>query len=283
MPMNPRLLRPRSTIHPEAAAWANRVRANGGSVSGLTLNAVSRFCASIAAAGIRDRFYRLNLFCGTGLTACLVPLYRGQSLGGTQFGGTTDTNTGPFVSGDYAETGASGGLDGDGVGKWLETGLTYDAMGVPATGHLSVFKQATTWDQRELIGANDSDDLYYLQTRLPFAGVYAINAVVGRSTFINLATISTGASHLVASRTSATSLVVYENASQVAVNTTSATPGTCSHQFLVFNRNSNGTAGVVPWPHRLMGYSIGLGMTATQVSAYNSAMQAFQTALSRNV
>jgi hypothetical protein len=67
MPMNPRLLRPRSTIHPEAADWANRVRANGGSVSGSTLTAVSRFCASISAAGIRDRFYRLNLFCGTGL------------------------------------------------------------------------------------------------------------------------------------------------------------------------------------------------------------------------
>jgi len=110
MPMNPKLLRPRSTIHPEAADWANRVRANSGSVSGTTLNAVSKFCASISSAGIRDRFYRLNLFCGTGLAACLMPLYRGPSLGGTQYGGTTDTNNGPFVSGDYTETGTSGGL-----------------------------------------------------------------------------------------------------------------------------------------------------------------------------
>jgi hypothetical protein len=33
----------------------------------------------------------------------------------------------------------------------------------------------------------------------------------------------------------------------------------------------------------MMAYSIGASMSATQVSAYNSAMQAFQTALGRNV
>jgi hypothetical protein len=131
-------LRPRATgFHPEAQAWRNAVIANGGTVSGSTLTAVNNFCRSIDAAGIRDRFYRLNLFAGTGLPAALVPLYRGQSLTGTQFGNTTDTNNGPFVSGDYAETGASGGLTSNGTSKHLNTGLKADALG-QTDRHLSM-------------------------------------------------------------------------------------------------------------------------------------------------
>ena len=124
MPMNPRLLRPiASGVHPEAAAWRSAVVANGGSVSGSTMKAVSTFCAAIDSAGIRDRFYRLNLFAGTGLSACLVPLYRGQSRTGTQYGNITDTNAN-FVSGDYVETGATGGLKGLRTStKRLNTGL----------------------------------------------------------------------------------------------------------------------------------------------------------------
>jgi hypothetical protein len=73
----------------DAADWIRRVQANDGAVSTATANAVTDFCNAIDAAGIRDRFYRLNGFCGTGLNACLVPLYRGPSLSGTQYGNAT--------------------------------------------------------------------------------------------------------------------------------------------------------------------------------------------------
>jgi hypothetical protein len=288
MPMNPRLLRPRSTIHPEAADWANRVRANGGSVSGSTLNAVSRFCASIAAAGIRDRFFRLNLFCGTGLSACLVPLYRGPSLGGTQYGGTTDANNGPFVSGDYAETGASGGLTGNGTSKYLDTGLTYDAMGVPSTNHIGVFKGAGTWNTIiEIIGARDADDFYYIQGRAQIGGDHKVNALSGPGasggSSIANATISSTTNFLVASRNSSTSFVLYQNASSVASTSSAVTIAGSNRPFLVFMRDTGTGPSFAGWTYRLLGYSFGLGMSAAQVSAYNSAMQALQTALSRNV
>ena len=83
MAMNPRLLRPTASrrLNPEAQDWINRVYANGGTVSQSTASAVSTMCDAIDAAGIRDRFYRLNLFCGDNLNAALVPLYRGPKRG----------------------------------------------------------------------------------------------------------------------------------------------------------------------------------------------------------
>ena len=288
MAMNPKLLRPRSTIHPEAANWANRVRTNGGSVSGTTLSAVSKFCASISAAGIRDRFFRLNLFCGTGLSACLVPLYRGPSLGGTQYGGTTDTNNGPFVSGDFSETGASGGLTGNGTSKYLDTGLTYDAMGVPSTNHIGVFKGAGTWNTSiEIIGARDADDYYYIQGRAQVAGDHKVHAFSGPGasggSFINNATVSSATNFLVASRNSSASFVLYQNAASVASTSSAVTIAGSNRPFLVFMRDISTGPSFAGWTYRLLGYSFGLGMSAAQVSAYNAAMQALQTSLGRNV
>lgn len=139
-PMNPRLLRPRASgVHPEAASWRTRVVANGGSVSTTTMQAVDRFCRTIDAAGIRDRFYRLNLFCGTGLAAALVPLYRGPSASGATFGDATDTNNN-FVSADYVETGTTGGLKGNGSTKFLATGLPMTFLGTNQL-HLCSFYQ----------------------------------------------------------------------------------------------------------------------------------------------
>jgi hypothetical protein len=124
----------------DAQDWVNRVYANGGTVSTSTATAVNSFCNDIDAAGIRDRFYRLNLFAGTGLNAALVPVYRGDSLGGTQYGNTTDTNVGLFVSGDYAET---VGLTGNGTSKYLNTGFNVDQLPGAANCHIASYIRGT--------------------------------------------------------------------------------------------------------------------------------------------
>jgi hypothetical protein len=272
----------------DAQDWVNRVYQNGGTVSSTTATAVNTFCNAIDEAGIRDRFYRLNLFCGTGLSACLVPLYRGPSFGGTQYGGTTDANNGPFVSGDYAETGASGGLTGNGTSKYLDTGLTYDAMGVPSTNHIGVFKGAGTWNTSiEIIGARDADDYYYIQGRAQVGGDHKVHAFSGPGasggSFINNATVSSATNFLVASRNSSASFVLYQNAASVASTSSAVTIAGSNRPFLVFMRETGTGPSFIGWTHRLLGYSFGLGMSAAQVSAYNSAMQALQTSLSRNV
>ena len=273
MPMSPRLLRPRSTVHPEAASWAQRVRDNGGSVSGSTLAAVSRFCAAIDAAGIRDRFYRLSLLAGNNISAALVPLYLGQSRTGPQFGNTTDTNNGPFVSGDYTQ---SGGLVGNGTSKVLNTGINLSELPSIATGHLSVFKGAGATAGRVLIGSRSSGSTHYYRYDI-ISG--ANRGLWGNVIIAGTGTANTVKAHAIVSRTSATSLTLYHDGVSAATSNTSATPALPGRDVFVFAEN-DGAAGSY-WPHAIYSYSLGLSLTDAQAASYNTAAQAFATALSR--
>ena len=293
MSMSPRLLRPRSTVHPEAAAWAARVVSNGGTVSGTTLSAVSKFCASIASAGISDRFYRLNLFCGSNLNAALVPLYRGPSLGGTQYGGTTDTNNAFVgVGTDYAETGASGGLTGNGTSKYLNTTLAPSDLPSYTSAHVAVYhsQPSGTNQTRAWISCRDTAaaSQVYLSN-----GFFSTSAVFGQYMGNATANFNTGGSQTgaaggfrVVSRTAVDRLDNYYNAVSQANSTTNITGGitgvTSTRPFFVFANNNQGTADSF-MNGRVMAYSIGLGLSQAQVDAYNAAMQTFQAALTRNV
>jgi hypothetical protein len=286
MAMNPKLLRPRQTgLHPEAQVWRNAVIANGGTVSGSTLAAVSRFCLAIDAAGIRNRFYRLNLFCGTGLEACLVPLYRGPSLVGTQYGGTTDTNNGPFVSGDYVETGASGGLLGNGSTKYLNTGFSAANLNRSST-HLGVYGTALNdggASFASLAGARDSSANNLIQLDGKRSGA-ANTYFSGASNAVSVSGSPVASSgHVLGVSASATDLRVYVAGNSTGSTTTDRTSGTLVAQSVyIFANNFHGS----PFDRsgmRCRAYSFGVGMTASQVSAFYNAMQAFQTSLGRNV
>lgn len=289
-PMNNRLLRPRQSIHPEAADWANRVRTNGGSVSGTTLTAVDRFVKAVYTAGIRDRFYRLNLFCGTGLSACLVPLFRGASFGGTTYGNETDTNNGGFVSGDYSE---SIGLSrANNQAKRLDTGLATSTMpaDVISSGHLSVWHGPLVGvgvSDPNLIGAiNSATDRVNIQLSFRSATAANESARWGKAT---AATVTDGlvgtdkpSTFFLAQRTSSTNLELWRNGSLAATNTTSTTGiAGITHSILVFGFNSSGTPSGDLAPLNLRHYSIGDDMTTAQVAAFYTALQAFNTALGR--
>lgn len=292
MAMSPRLLRPiASGVHPEAADWRARVIANGGTVSGSTLQAVSRFCASISAAGIRDRFFRLNLFCGDdlNLNAALVPLYRGPTFGGTQYGNATDTNAGGlFVSGDYAENaGLSAALFST---KYLDTGLASSAMpaGVIDSGHLSAWHGpiASVGADPILIGAdNGATDRKRLQIQLRTSVVGLDSGRWGKLTVVNPSTGKQGArasAFLLTQRTSATNLEWWENTSVAGTAATSTTGiAGITFPFFVFRLNSTGSAAGDGAAAALRHYSIGDDMTTDQVTAFYTALQTFNTSLGR--
>ena len=96
-------------LEDELPAWSlkngflNRVYTTGGTVSATTYDAVREFCRTIHAAGMRQLFYRANLFAGSNLAAATVPVWRSIAREGTQYGNALDTNF-TFTSGDYSET-----------------------------------------------------------------------------------------------------------------------------------------------------------------------------------
>jgi hypothetical protein len=270
--------------HYEAADWRRRVRENGGTVSRQTMAAVSRLCVAIESAGIRDRFYRVNLFCGNSdasLAAVRTPLFRGPSLTGTQYGNATDTNVN-FVAGDYAETGASGGLTANGS-KWLATGVSPANMPSVATGHLAAYSRPA------VIGPGVR---YFLGTYDNASNIYGIRAIedAGNRSVQGFWSAFAGASVVTGSpqpggfwltnRASSTLLTLSRNANIVATTTAPVTPAVFSQDFYVFALGQNNT-GTGRLNHTLRGYSIGAAMTDTQTLAYNTAMQTFQTALGR--
>lgn len=278
MPMSPRLLRPRSTgFHPDAADWRTRVIANGGTVSASTFAAVEAFCRAVDTAGIRSRFYRLNLFCGSNLSACLVPLYRGPSLGGTQYGNTTDTNNN-FVSGDYVETGAGGGLTGNGSTKHLRTGVTMTDIGVN-DGHVAWYTSRDTFPASNMTVAGQARGngrawAYY--------GTTAINLQYGINSIAPTVTSAVKGSHILQRVVNAVNgAKAYVNGSLVATSGISSTGSDSGGDIWVFALNQ--TNATLLYSGDLRCYSLGVSFTDAQALAYHNALQAFQTALGRNL
>ena len=259
-------------VHGEALAWKGAVIANGGSVSDNTLAAVNAFCNAIDAAGCRGKFVRLNLFCGTNLASALVPLYRGQAIYSTQFGNTTDTNIGPFVSGDYSEL---TGLQGNGTSKYLDTGVAGNVV-TTSSRHLAAYERINaTTDYSPTLGhysvATNTHWRLGVWTQITNYIYAAFSGVGGQPSFIK----NTG--FILGQNESSTSGKLFRNGINVATTLSGAASSVDSSTVKVLGQPGE-------WSEACLGsYSIGQTFTGTEVIAYSNAMIAFQTALGRNV
>ena len=287
MPMSPRLLRPRSTLHPEAADWKNRVIANGGTVSGATLAAVSKFCRDIDAAGIRAKVMRLNLFAGENLSAALVPLYRAESSTASARGNATDTSNN-FVGGDFNNTGAASGLTGNGSTKFLNTGLPANTF----TGnnqHFAVGLRANnasgTNVVQDIAGAFDGSQAHALSARRGTSGSGSLSLL--SATMGNYANSNASFGDAVFNSNLAVGNIVaawptmYRNATATGSTAISSNNYPSAHALLVFASNNTGGGAFGHSNVRLNWYSFGLTMTAAEVVAFNSALNTFNTTLAR--
>jgi hypothetical protein len=231
---------------------------------------MSQFASAIDAAGLRSKFTRVNLFCGSDLTACRTPLYSATTAGGSPLGNATDTNIN-FVAGDYTETGDSGGLKGNGSDKRLETGLT-NLVSFPL--HMSVYVTAVDsapnnfrfWmgaDRSRLVARESSTNASWSQN-----GVVASSSINGGA-FLG---------HAIGTNETVDFRAFYANGVQDGTSTTTQGTNNSGGTFIFTNRTSAG----VYTDSRFAGYSIGTGLTSTEAAAFYTIMQAFQTALGRN-
>jgi len=266
----------------DAQDWVNRVYANGGTVSTSTANAVNSFCDAIDAASIRDRFYRLNLFAGTGLNAALVPVYRGTSLGGTQYGNATDTNVGPFVSGDYSE---SSGLKGNGSSKGLNTGFPANTIAA-ASRHsgFGLLATSTGAAANRFLSSNwnGGSNTMAVKSRSTTAGDRS-------AIFTRFGTASdtfgddVGSGHLAVGNIVASWPTMYRNGVATGTDATTSQDYPSAHETPIFCQftTTGYTTPVSPTDARLGWYSIGEVFTSTQVANFDSAISAFYASIGR--
>jgi hypothetical protein len=276
------------TLHHEAIDWATRASANGGVISTTTIRAVSEFCRAVDTAGIRSKLWRFNPFAGGNLSGCLVPLYRGPTFGGTTFGNATDTN-GNFVSADFVETGTGGGLRGgqSGAVKYLNTGFATNLLPSQTSVHLSSSGTGleTSGDKQFLGSFNGlGPPLAYLDIYANYISARAFRHGTFSAAQIPLiGTPGTSESHIIGTRTSSTSAVIYRGGTSAASNATAITPVASAIPFYVFagnNANATPTSGTTTAATLRM-YSIGTGLNATQAAAFSGAVIAFNNALGR--
>jgi hypothetical protein len=255
--------------HDDVEDWRDRVDAAGGSVSTATLEALDTFADAIETAGIRDKFYRLNVFAGDDLTTALVPFYVGPVTGGTEYGYSYDQNNGPFGSGDWAE---DSGLTGDGSLKYLNTNLSaHDITTDGKEGHLGW--HSPTWGSGSgyRMGAWSTGDRF------------GLNSVSGSPTIFwseSRTHSYSGSSLAVGQRTLADEVELYVAGSLEEARSSQDPTGIDDASIYLFARNESGTAD----DHTAdtsYGYTIGLPMSETNNSDLASAWLALQAALGR--
>ena len=269
------------TIHHEAIDWATRASSNGGTISTTTIRAVSEFCRAVDTAGIRDRFARLSLFAGGNLSGALVPLYCSFSYGGTLIGNATDTNVN-FVSGDYAETGASGGLQGNGTTKYLNCGASILSQLSVGNAHLSVSGASlgSAMGGLNVIGAGESgfNGLAAIQTQTSSRHRALINGTP-TAPVDSASAFSSG--QIISSSVASNDLRIFLNGTQSGSTVSTSRSGSLTaNAVFVFSYNNNG-ASSASIACRLQSYSIGLGLTAAQAAAFSAAVAAFNSSLGR--
>lgn len=290
----------RSSIdyHPDVDAWLDRVIANGGSASSSTISALTSFCKSIDNAGLRSKFYRLNLFCGNNLQSAVVPLYTGPNrYDRPQYGSSLDINYN-FISSDYNETGPSAGLTSSGgdpsqisVGtKYLDCTIKPSEI-IPFGQLINNLHLAATVSCIALSGAGQTIfyntfqyiDIYSLTIQL-LNGYANIRGMIGsQGTNSEIVPQFTGlvspAQHIMTSRISNSDARNYQSGVQSgSTNTTPIFTTNSSYlPFLLFRQSQGYYSNM-----RLTDYSIGQGLTSPEALSYYNILQTFNTALFRS-
>jgi hypothetical protein len=265
-----------SGIDADWLAYYNRVIAAGGSLSTTEQNATKTLVADLKANGLWTPMKAIYPMVGASAAACA------QNLKSSSF-------TGTFSSG---WTFASTGVTPNGTSAYMNTGL------VP-NGNLTQSSCGLTVYRRTAVGVGGSKvDMGAISVPSPFLPLLYFKAKSGGGTF-EAGTYSYNGSEggiLPTSnpqnigfyqlhRTSTTLVKGYNAGTSFVSNTNSNTAysvtGITANLFLGGN-NLNGT----PTEFTDTQYafaSIGDGLTDTQASNFYTAVQAFQTTLSRNV
>ena len=257
---------------PDAQAFFDRVTIAGGTLTTTEKNATNQLVLDMKSAGIWSAMKAVYPMVGASAAACA------QNLKSSSF-------TGTFTSG---WTFASTGVTPNGFSAYMNTGLNIGTVLTQTNSHASFYSRSSsdTSGFPTVIGAYGNTSYTTaidLHIRRPAPGDIG-GGQLGSFTISSVSFTETDARKFaILSRTSATSLKYYTTGVLRATNTTSDTTGFGS--VTAYIGAGNYVTGVAQNFSVLQCAfaSLGDGLTDTQASNFYTAVQAFQTTLSRQV
>lgn len=218
-------------------AWRAAVLANGGALTGNSLNIMNGFTNNLVTKSYYSKLVYLLPLLGAGIAAAVVPL-----LDTKHAGKATNTN---FVDGDFSET---AGLQGNGSSKILAIALNPSQIGTSNNGGFGWWESnvnygGTSTETMGMIAASNSDRFVFdlRSNRRFFSWGNAGNAA-------NQNTVAPNG-HYYGQRTSVTNRELYLDGSQLTTNSASdAATGSADRNLYLMGSDDSGT--LVYWAGR---------------------------------
>jgi len=245
-----------SGVDADWLAYYNRVIAAGGSLTTTEQNATKQLVADLKANSLWTPMKAIYPMVGASAAACA------QNLKSSSF-------TGTFTSG---WTFASTGVTPNGTSAYFDTTLIPNTSLTLNSSHISMYTRTDS-----VINAYDFNAGQDLEIVAKYAGIYyySVNAVE-----ISAGSQSTSTGFFNVSRTASNLQKAYYNGT--VKNTSSNLSTALSLLSLIYGALNAVTKAY--WSNRQTAFlSAGDGLTDTQASNFYTAVQAFQTTLSRNV
>lgn len=257
-------------IDADALAFFNRVTTAGGTLSPTEQTAVNTLVIKMKADGIWTKMKAIYPMVGASAAAC------SQNLKSSSF-------TGTFTSG---WTFASTGVTPNGTSAYMDTSLIPDNILALNNTHLAVYIRTNSIGNLYDIGTNDNATtflpLFKTNTRNNSSNWEILQYSFQAGQILNISNSDSRGFYLM-SRISNISNKGYKNGSLSGTITTANNQTRISKWSIYIGAsNNNGSAG--EFSNRQNAFaSIGDGLTDTEASNFYTAVQAFQTTLSRNV
>ena len=245
-------------------AYYNRVIAAGGSLTTTEQNATKTLVADLKANSLWTPMKAVYPMVGASAAACA------QNLKSSSF-------TGTFSSG---WTFASTGVTPNGTSAYMNTGFNPNtSLTSILSAHLTIYSRTQSRGGCDL-SVNQAGPELTISADLNLAGLYALSNI--GSQYAGNTSSNTSVGFFLANRQSATNNKIIQATTTLATQTTSSSSTKPSLNVYLGCQNNNGTT--VFFTNRQQAFaSIGDGLTDTQASNFYTAVQAFQTTLSRQV
>jgi hypothetical protein len=244
---------------PDAQAFFDRVTTAGGTLSETEKNATNQLVLDMKTAGIWTAMKAIYPMVGASAAACA------QNLKSSSF-------TGTFSSG---WTFASTGVTGNGTSAYFDTTVT---------NNIDITDRASHWSAYFRTLGNDGFHGFYSAAAGAVFGVqpnYLSQIAVGLNNLAGSG-VTSAAGFLIGSVNNATNAKLYLNNSLVLTNSTTQNLSGFNFDFYLGALNSTGVPIIYATQQTAL-LSLGDNLTDTQASNLYTAVQAFQTTLSRQV